>query len=250
MTQNQSDTAPNTPGRNRPAAGGPNGELSAAQVAGYLRRHPDFLARQPDLIEALVPPRNDRGKGIVDFQLFMVERLRDEVAEISAARDELLAIGRANLAAQRRVQGAVLALLAARSFEELIETVTTDLAVILDLDTATLGVEQATDDLPPVRLGGIFQLAPDTVDAVIGPGRAIALRSDIEGDPAVFGAAANLIRSQALIRLTISRRTPPAMLALGARDPEQFHPGQGTEYMNFLAQTLESCVRAWLNFPN
>jgi uncharacterized protein YigA (DUF484 family) len=88
------------------------------------------------------------------------------------------------------------------------------------------------------------------VDAVIGPGRTIALRSDIEGDPAIFGAAAGLVRSEALIRLTISRGTPPALLALGSRDAEQFHSGQGTELMSFMAQALEKCVRAWLNLPD
>ena len=251
MTQNQSDAAPDGPTRKRPAETPLNGEdLSAAQVADYLQRNPDFLVRNPELIEFLLPPDKDRGDGVIDLQRYMVERLRDSVSLATAARDDLVSIGRTNLAAQTRVHTAVLALMDSRSFEHLIETVTTDLPIMLDLDATALGVEQSSHEAPPLRLGGVFQLEPDTVDAVIGPGRAIALRSDIEGDPAIFGAAAGLVRSEALIRLTISPCTPPALLALGSRHPEQFHPGQGTELMSFMAQALEKCVRAWLHLPD
>ena len=254
MTRNQRDAAPKRQGGKAPAKGAEGGEtLAAAQVVGYLKSHPDFLVRHPELAEVLAPPGRDQGDGgdgIVDLQRYMVERLRGEVAAMAESRDKLVTVGRTNLAAQARVHQAVLALLEARSFEHLIETATTDLAVMLDLDAVAVGVEQATEDMPPVRLGGIFQLEPGTVDAEIGPGRAIMLREDIDGDPAVFGAAAGLIRSEALIRLEISRKTPPALLALGSRKAEQFHPGQGTELMSFLAQALALSIRAWLNLPD
>ena len=98
-------------------------------------------------------------------------------------------------------------------------------------------------------MGGLFQLDPHTVDSVIGPGRRVLLRCDIQGDPAIFGAAAGLVASEALIRMRPSQATPSAMLALGARKPDQFHPGQGTELLIFLADVLERCVRTWLNLP-
>jgi uncharacterized protein YigA (DUF484 family) len=66
----------------------------------------------------------------------------------------------------------------------------------------------------------------------------------------IFGAAAGLVASQALIRLEISPATPPALLALGARQPDQFHQGQGTELLTFLAGVLENCIRAWLDLPD
>ena len=101
-----------------------------------------------------------------------------------------------------------------------------------------------------MRLGGLCQLKPNTVDSLIGPGRFLVLRPDTPGDPAIFGAGAGLVASDALIRMSISRKTPPAMLALGSRQVEQFHPGQGTELLSFLGQSLESCIRGWLNLPD
>lgn len=227
-----------------------DGGPSAAQVDGYLRRHPDFLARHPELLKVLTPPECRRGDGVLDLQSYMVDRLRDEVAEITAARDALVQAGRSNLTAQARVHKAVLALLSAQSFEQLIELVTTDLAVALNLDAVTLGVERSEQSLPPVRLGGLYQLEPDTVESVVGKGRALVLRGEIEGDPMIFGAAAGLVASEALIRLDISPATPPALLALGSRQPDQFHQGQGTELLTFLAGVLENCIRAWLDLPD
>jgi len=248
MARNQSDAAPEgAAGKGK--GGGAGGDPSAAQVAGFLRRNPDFLAENPELLEVLAAPARAHGDGVLDLQSFMVERLRNEVGGMREARDALVRSGRSNLAAQCRVHEAVLALLATKSFEHLIETVTTDLPILLNLDVVSLCVEQSGRDLPPVRLGGLCQLQPDSVDAMVGPGRKVMLRGEIEGDPAIFGAAAGLVASQALIRLDISSVTPPAVLALGSRQADQFHSGQGTELLVFLAAALEHCIRAWLDLP-
>jgi uncharacterized protein YigA (DUF484 family) len=34
---------------------------------------------------------------------------------------------------------------------------------------------------------------------------------------------------------------------MGTRKPDKFHPGQGTELLNFLARALESTIGAWLD---
>ncbi|MDH3473562.1 MAG: DUF484 family protein [Rhodospirillales bacterium] len=250
MPRNRQDPASEGAAGKAPAGKDADVAPSAAQVAGFLRRNPDFLAEHPDLLEVLTPPTRPRGDGVLDLQSYMVERLRDEVQDMTTARDDLVRAGRSNMAAQARIHQAVLALLAAKCFEHLIEIVTTDLAVMLDLDAVTLGVEKAALDLPPVRLGGLFQLEPDTVDSTIGKGRKVLLRSEIEGDPAIYGAAAGLVASEALIRLQASPVTPPAILALGSRKPEQFHPGQGTELLAFLADALELSIRTWLDLPD
>ncbi len=250
MTSRQSDAAPER-ARARPdqalvRVGDP---LTSGEVAAFLVQHSEFFAEHPDLLDSLSAPSPENGDGVVNLQHFLVERLRQQLAEARHAHDSLIAIGRANLTIQARVNRAVLALLSARSFEQLIETVATDLAVILDLDAVALGVEQGVDELPPVRLDGLVQLESGTVDELIGRGRTVTLVDRTDGQTALFGAAASLISSQALIRLQVSRKTPPALLALGSRRPKQFHEGQRTELLTFLARALERSIRAWLNLP-
>lgn len=251
MTQNKGDTAPNrqtgkTDSATRSAERAPN----ARQVADYLRRHPDFLARHPDLLDSLHPPGRVQGKGVVDLQTFMIERLRNEVTRLTGARDELVHHARDNLATQNRIHRSVVALLEARSFEHFIETATTDLAVILDVDVITIGVEQDWQDRTKVPVRGVSRLAPGFVDELLGPGGKLLLRDDIHGDAEVFGAGAGLVRSEALIRLSISPDTPKALLAFGSRQPDHFHAGQGTELLSFLGRVVECSIRAWLDLPS
>lgn len=243
MTQNRSDTAPESLGRKDAAA------AAAKQVAAYLRQHPDFFDHNPELLDAIAPAGEARAEGVVDLRHFIVERLRDELAGVSALRDELVITGRTNLSAQARVHKAILALLAARSFEHFVETLTTDLAVIVDLDVVALGVEQSGEDVSRAQTPGVYSLEPGTVDRLVGPGQSIVLRETVEGDPMVFGPGAGLVASDALLRLSIGSTAPPALLALGSREPGQFHPGQGTELLGFLARVVENCIRGWLNLP-
>lgn len=227
--------------------------LNADMVAGYLRRHPEFLAEHPDLLDVLTPPARseleDAGQGVVDLQQAMVLRWRAEAERLHSLCDELISNGRINAAIQSRIHDALLALLAARSFEHLMETVGTDLPVLLDLDAVYLCVEQSVKGFAPVRLHGVRSLAPGTIDDLMGPSRAVCLRGEQPGEAAIFGPAAGIVASDALLRLTISSATPPALLALGSRDPEHFSERQGTELLQFLARSLEHIIRAWLELP-
>ena len=81
-------------------------------------------------------------------------------------------------------------------------------------------------------------------------GKPSLLQSDIGGIEAIYGGGANLVRSQALVRVDISLDTPPAIIAFGSRDPELFQDGQGTEQVSFLARVVERLFRTWLNIPH
>src|SRR3546814_9920491 len=133
----------------------------------------------------------------------MVERLRRENAELNDLRNDLVATGRSNRAIQSRVHHAILALLRAASFEEFVETITTDLAVILDLDVVTIGVERAAEGVAWKPVAGVYCLKAGSIDNLLGRTGTLLLRADIAGDPAIFDGAAGLVRSDALIRLAI-----------------------------------------------
>ena len=222
------------------------GRVTAAQVADYLRQHPEFLVRHPDLLDIQVVPSRRRGEGIVDLQQFMVERLRRDVARLKADQDDLLANSRDNLSTQDRIHQAVLALLGADTFAHFIAIVTTDLSVLLDVDAVSLCIEAADGNAAKLRVDGVQVLTPGTVDRVLGADRAALLRDDTTGDAEIFDAGAGLVRSDALIRLNFGERVPPGLIAFGTRHPGYFDPGQGTELLHFLARVIEHCIRAWL----
>ncbi len=235
----------------KPVRGGgpapaPPSELGAREVIAYLRGHPDFLDRHPDALRLLRAPSRRAGNGVLDFQHFMLERLRHDAARLEDEQKRLIATSRGNLASQCRVHKAVLAMLRAQSFEHLLQIVTTDLAVLIDVDIVTLGVESTTARTTRLPVHGIHLLRAGMVDALLGPDRDVLLTADTRGDPALFGGAAGLVRSQALARLSFSRSAPTGLMCLGTRKPDAFCPGLGTELLSFLAHALEITIGQWL----
>ncbi len=227
----------------------PQARATEEQVVAYLKRHPDFLAHHPDLIEFLTPPERQNGAGVVDFQSAMIERLQSELGGIRANHDNLVSTTRGNLSSQARIHQAVLDLLNARSFEHFVEAITTDLAVKLDIDCAALCIESDKPNAPRPRTGVRF-LPLGAVDALLGEDAMSKLRPAVAAERRIYGAGATLVKSDALLRLAISPESPTGLLALGAREPGHFQPKQGTELLSFLARVIESTARAWLDLPN
>ena len=220
--------------------------VGARDVIAYLRQHPDFLDRHPEALRLVRTPTRTTGDGVLDFQQFMLERLRRDVVRLEDEQKNLISTSRGNLASQCRVHKGVVAMLRAANFEHLLQIVTTDLAVLIDVDVVTLGVESQTARMTRLPVHGIHLLRSGTVDALLGPNRDALLSSDIQGDPALFGAAAGLVRSQALLRLSISRSGPIGLMCIGTRRPDTFQPSLGTELLTFLARALEITIAQWL----
>jgi uncharacterized protein YigA (DUF484 family) len=225
-------------------------ETDADSVIEYLRDRPDFFARHPEALQHLELPQRELSEGVVDLQTAIIDRLRSEIAELQKEREQLLLTARANQHSLSRIHECVLTMLAAKSFEQLIQAVTTDFAVMLDLDVVVLCVETAEDSPRVLKTRGLVMLPTGTVARYFGDGQPMLLRDTVEGDPEIFGGAASLIGSDALVRLDISAATPPAMIAFGSRDTDRFNTGQSTELLKFLTNVLENVIRAWLDLPH
>ncbi len=155
----------------------------------------------------LRPPSREIDDGIVDFQHFLFERQRGELNRLNLEYRNLIAVSRGNLASQNRVHKAALTILAAPSFGQLLQIVTTDLAILLDVDVVTIAVENVAGITPRLNVQGVHLLPAGTVEEWLGEDKTVVYDADVAGDPALFGAdsAAGLVRSQALLRLRFGR---------------------------------------------
>jgi len=229
-------------------AGRREAEEAAEQVASYLRAHPDFLARRPELWAALAPPRRVFGEGVADFQEAMIGRLRETVRRNAETAGALVRQRRDHHSLSAQVHKATLALMGAPDLQALVEVVTTDLASLLGVDAAHLCVEATEMDVGR-DVAGVRCLAPGAVASIMGEAGDVALEGDGPADARAFGAAAQLVRSTVLVRFGGSRMLPPALLAVGTRAAGRFASGQGAELFRYLAQVLEHCLRARLGLP-
>jgi len=223
--------------------------LTAEEVAAWLRDNPEFLTKNPDLLDGAPAPARELGQGVSDLQKALIEKLRRDLELARQRQRELIVTSRANLASQTRIHECILTMLAAASFEQLIQAVTTDFAVLLDLDVVTLCVEADGPEPPSPHLRGLHVVPAGTVSRLLGDGRPVLLRSHVEGEPEIYGGGAPLVASDALARLSISPNTPPGLIAFGSRRPGKFEAGQAVELLAFLARSLERSIRLWLKLP-
>ena len=226
--------------------------MTVDDVLAWLKAHPDFLRKNPDAIDYLLPPlsinKEENGRKVADFQSYMIERLKADKTEAVETAKGVVETARNNMNNQSRIHKSVLRLLEAESFDEFIQTMTTDIANLLDVDITTLVVEADGRDIPHIHTNGIRIVPEGTIDNWMR-GKNVLLQDDISGIEAIYGAGATLVRSQTLVRIDVSLHTPPAILAFGSRDPHLFHPNQGTEQVLFLARVIERQFKSWLMLP-
>jgi len=221
---------------------------SAEAVAEYLRAHPEFLIDHPDLFRILTTPsRWEEGDTLIDLQSVMLEKLREESQELKDAANLLINTTRSNIMIQTRTHAGAVAVLSAVGLENLIHVICYDLPMLLDVDAVSLCFE--TGDQGSEELGNddIRWLSPGVVDTILGGGEKFAkLLEFTTDDGAIFGEAAGLVQSAAMVRLSPGGAIESGLLALGAREQGAFHSGQGTDLLIFIARIVDFCLHRWL----
>lgn len=217
---------------------------SEAEIRDWLRKNPEFVVNLPEFLEGIAAPRRKLGGGVSDFQHVMIERLREELALARRSHDDLVATGRANLSSQSRIHECVLAMLAANSIEQLTQIVTTDFAVLLDVDIVALCVESG-EGVPPPHARG-FRVLPAGMIARLLEDRTVRLRGAAEGEVEIYGGGAPLVASDALARVPLAPAAATGLIAFGSRKAGRFQPGQAVELLSFLAQSLGRLLDLWL----
>lgn len=211
---------------------------SAQEVAAYLRRHPDFLIEHPDLALTLrIPRQNGPATSLAAYQL---EVLREHNAELKRRLQELVQLAHENERLSLRVHAFALSLMRARSRGEALSRT----VAALREDFATEAVRILLHDVEPSlshedwlvhlpRTDPRFLLFHDTVEKRL----VLCGRLKPEKLEVLFAHRAGEIRSAALLPLPAA-----GLLAIGSTDPERFHPGIGTFFLERLAEIAAAAL--------
>lgn len=218
-------------------------DLRESDVVAYLRRNPRVLLNNPDLLGILAQDtRFETDTVVVDMQRFVVDRLRRQVDEMKVASDRLVNTTRSNMSLVERTMECALALLYARDFDELAQILHDDLPVHLGVDAVSIAFETET---LPVEASHIVKALPvGMVDQLVGP-ESTRIRPETEGEAALYGSSAGLVRSDALVALPEGEGLPLGVFAVGCRAANHFEDGQGTELIAFLAHVSRYAVGRW-----
>ncbi|MBW0156897.1 DUF484 family protein [Sedimentimonas flavescens] len=233
--------------------------MSDPALADVLREKiisdPEVILEDRDLMRALIAA-NERAMGanIVDLRGIAMQRLEERLDRLEDTHRSVIAAAYENLAGTTQIHRAVLKLLDPTDFEAFLNVLHSDVAEILRLDSIRLVLETMQTQHDPVlrSLGEVLRVAePGFIDTYMTAGRGgqlrpVVLRQTLPEAAAVYGEAAEWIRSEALMRLDFGPGRLPGLLVMGAQDPQQFKPSQGTDLLGFFAGAFERAMRRWL----
>ncbi|WP_397542743.1 DUF484 family protein [Roseovarius salis] len=226
------------------------------QMREKIIAQPDVILDDQDLMRALIAA-NERAMGgnIVDLRGIAMERLEARLARLEDTHRNVIAAAYENLSGTNQVHRAILRMLDPVEFEDFLHDLGGEVAEILRVDRVRLVLEttQKGNDPALQRMGDVLSVAePGFIESYLadgrpGPVRQVTLRQLGEGDGRVYGDAAGHIRSEACLLLDFGEGRLPGMLALGAEDPHQFSPQQGTDLLAFFTGVFERAMRRWLS---
>lgn len=217
---------------------------------------PDFILEDQDLMRALIAA-NERsmGNNIVDLRGIAMDRLEARLERLEDTHRSVIAAAYENLAGTNQVHRAILRMLDPVDFEVFLRDLGGDVATILRVDCIRLVLESVQNDEDPAvkRLGDVLSVAePGFIEHYLtagrsGPLRQVTLRQLHEGDARIYGRDAEFVRSEACLLLDFGENRLPGLLVMGAEDPHQFSPQQGTDLLSFFAGVFERAMRRWLS---
>lgn len=224
---------------NRPTTTEPYQEpLSEADVATYLREHPDFFARHLPLLEILKLPHPTHGAvSLVERQTTV---LRERNRRTERKLKELVQLARENEQLSANLHRLGLGLLQADSLDSVLATTQEQLC------------DEFKADEVVVRLIGVGILEAPYVCHRDDPGltyfkelfkhrRPVCGKVDEEQLDWLFGKeAAKQLESAVIIPLIDT--SPLGLLALGSYESDRFHPSMGTLFLGYLGELVGAAV--------
>ncbi|NGY05538.1 DUF484 family protein [Solimonas terrae] len=217
-------------------------KLNEREIVAYLKQHPDFLARHPDLLETIeLKHRSGSAVSLIEKQ---VELLRAKGQRLEDRLERLLEAARDNERRQDNVHRLARTLIRAPSLAGVAAGLTRCMREDFDIDAALIGIGAShykhhdIDGIVAIDAKGKLALAFEDFfrTRLIECGPIEAARAQL------LFPKADGIRSAAIVPL--EKEKSLGFVALGSRDPERFAPRQGKLFLELTADLVAAAVRA------
>lgn len=218
-------------------------------IAKYLRTHPDFFARHPDLLSELtIPHPSGVAISLVERQLAL---LRGQNRELKQQLRDLIENAMVNDDLSKKVHKLALGVLTATTPQAALETLFSSLQAGFEVDVIALRLFFDGESPPPsvpdhLNVALVFRNAPELemFASVLKSPQPICGRLTAEQKDYLFGEEGERAVSCALIPLGEDQRR--GMLAMGSQEPDRFRADLGTMFLDYLGVIVERALyRHW-----
>ena len=214
--------------------------MNSDDIARYLRTHPQFFDRHPELLETINVPHPYGGRAIPLAERQTVA-LREKLKLLEGRLAELLQFGEENDAISEKVHRLSVALVGARDFPALAASLYFHLREDFAVPHVALRIWGKSVPVDFDEAQPVDEAQRQHAGTMGAPQCGLAA-----GNPFVpwFGEAAEHVRSMALVPL--GQTTVFGLLALGSEDPKRFFPEMGTLYLRRIGELCAAGVTARL----
>jgi uncharacterized protein YigA (DUF484 family) len=206
-------------------------------VGRYLEAHPDYFLRHPEVL-ARLQLRHETGGRAVSLIEHQVERLRRDNRELARQLEELVGIARDNDLITARLHRFALAMIEARTLDEVLDGAYEMLRHEFRLDT--VGIRLRAHCARRECVGEEDRRLEAVLERLAGGKTVAGVRLDESLMRYLFAEEAAGVRSCALVPLRL--RGPFGVLALGSHDEARFAAGLGTVYLGRLGELLAGAL--------
>ncbi len=228
-----------------------NHPLADPRIRDSILSEPGPILEDAELMRALVAAADGRrGANVIDMRALAMDRLEARLDRLEDTHRTVVAAAYENLAGTNMIHRAILSLLEPCTPEEFLAALTGPVAAALRVDTVNVILE--TEGEPPAIAAPpevIGFAEPGYVSLYVATGRGGAPRRvtlrRVRGSAAIHGPGGP-VQSEACLTLDLGPGRLPGVLVLGAADPQQFAPGQGTDLLAFFGSVFERALRRLL----
>lgn len=210
------------------------------EIRDKLLADPGAILADRDLMRALVDAREaEVGDNVIDIRGRAMDALENRLDRLEAQHESVIATAYDNQSGTAVVHRAVIGLLEAADLGEFVDSLQSEIAPLLRIETLRLLIE----DSPAIQgLPEDVVLAPEGgIDLIIAAGRRAPRGDDIilrAAEPITKPAHARDVASEALLPLDLGAKRPKAMLLMGSGDKTRFMPAHGTDLLRFFGQVF------------
>jgi hypothetical protein len=213
--------------------------LDPQAIAEFLVRHPNFFNDFPTLLTDLHIP-HPHGTHAVSMSERQLIAMRDKVRLLENKLAELIQFGEENDAISDKLHALTLALLAARTPQDLVAALTLHLREGFAVPHHALRAWNLATGSVPGLTDPVEQAARDSVAAMAKPACGALAVKDASG---WFGEVSPHLRAFACIPLRPAAAVAPVgLLVLASEEAKRFYPGMGTLYLERLGQLVGAAL--------
>lgn len=210
-------------------------EPSPEQIAGYLRLHPDFFLKRPDLLTD-IEVAHPTG-GAVSLLERQVSILRERNMDMRHRLNSLLDNARTNDRLFEQTKQLVLHLLEAQTLDQIVDTFVNSLQHDFQIDFATMVLIGNPNAHRGVRARVVsLDDARAQIDSLLKSSKAVCGVLRPEEVRFLFPDHNRQVGSAAVVPLSYGN--PLGVLAIASTDANYFRSSMGTLFLGYIAEVL------------